>query len=257
MSELFNVLWVNASPSLKCFDKPLIRYLSKQTTIAHWEYVQTLDEGSSIDNAVALLYDFLKQRESDLSTENRPIHLIGHGISGSVALIFARRYPHLVSSLTLLAVSSQPAMTWHSHYYVQRQILPISREQALINSIRSLLGNQLPYPAKSLITAFAKDLEKSPSPDSLFQLVKLPQGGVPVPLMVCGSKTDPVITPIELCNWQNWLKSGDKIWECAEGHHFFHYFYPEKCGQKILDFWQRIDPMLFIEAERLMKLRLN
>ncbi|PAX52884.1 hypothetical protein CK510_16845 [Brunnivagina elsteri CCALA 953] len=72
-----------------------------------------------------------------------------------------------------------------------------------------------------------------------------------------GSKTDPIITPIELCNWQNWLKSGDKIWECAEGHHFFHSFYPEKCVQKILDFWQRIDPMLFIEAERLMKLTLN
>ncbi|NJL64527.1 MAG: alpha/beta hydrolase [Methylacidiphilales bacterium] len=252
MSELFSVLWVNTSPSLKCFDKPLIRHLSKHTNIAYWEYIQTLDEASSIDNAVTLLYDYLKQRNS--SEVNNPIHLIGHGISGSVALVFARNYPHLVSSLTLLAVGSQPAMTWHSHYYMQRKILPISREQVLINSIRSLLGNQLPYPAKSLITAFTKDLEKAPTPDSLFRLVNLPQGGVQLPLMVCGSKTDPIITPIELSNWQNWLKSGDKLWECAEGHHYFHYFYPEKCGQQILGFWQRIDPMLFIEAKNLVKL---
>jgi pimeloyl-ACP methyl ester carboxylesterase len=252
MSELFNILWVSASPSLSCFDKPLIRYLSKHIKIAYWEYLQTFDEASSIDNAVTLLYDYLKQCNSP--KETRPIHLIGHGISGSVALIFARRYPTLVSSLTLLAVASQPAITWQSHYYVQRQILPISSKQALMNSVRNLFGNQLPYPAKSLISAFQKDLEKSPTLDSLFKLVKLPQGGVPMPLMVCSSKTDPIITPIELCNWQNWLKSGDKLWECAEGHHFFHYFYPEKCGQKILSFWQRIDPMLFLERKSLVKL---
>lgn len=109
MSDFFDVLWLTTSPSLKYFDRPLIRYIAEHINIAQWEYIQSLDEGSTIDKAVELLYVYLKQRDS-------PIHLIGHGISGVVGLIFARRYPQLAKSLTLLAVGAKPAMTWHSHY---------------------------------------------------------------------------------------------------------------------------------------------
>ncbi|NJL09423.1 MAG: hypothetical protein HC908_01960 [Calothrix sp. SM1_7_51] len=125
MFDLFDVLWLSTSPSLKHFDKPLINYLSEQTNIAQWEYIQSLDEGSSIYKAVALLYDYLQHQKE-------PVHLVGHGISGVVGLVFAQRYPYLVASLTLLAVGAKPAVTWHSHYYMQRQILPASREQVLL-----------------------------------------------------------------------------------------------------------------------------
>lgn len=38
MSNLPDVLWLNASPSLKCFDRHLLRYLSELVAIARWEY---------------------------------------------------------------------------------------------------------------------------------------------------------------------------------------------------------------------------
>ena len=47
--------------------------------------------------AVELLHDFLTWRV-------RPLHLISHSTSGLVGLMYARRYPHKVSSLGLLAV---------------------------------------------------------------------------------------------------------------------------------------------------------
>lgn len=237
MSDLFDVVWLTASPSLKYFDRPLLKYLSRHLNIAQWEYIQSLDESSCINRAADLLNSYLQHRDS-------PIHLIGHGISGVVALTFARRYPSLVQSLTLLAVSAKPAMTWHSNYYMQRQILPLSREQVLAQSAQSLFGKHPPCPMKKLVNALDRDLKESPHLDSLFKPVKLPQGGVSMPLMVCGSQTDSVVHPPALQEWKNWLKPEDKLWECPDGYHFFHYFYPEEVGEQILSFWQCFNPLL-------------
>jgi pimeloyl-ACP methyl ester carboxylesterase len=235
MSESFDVLWLNSSPILKHFDQPLLQYLSRYLPIAHWEYHQTKDEASSTDQAVELLDDFLESRD-------RPVHLAGHGMGGAIALIFARRFPKRVRSLTLLAVAAQPANTWHAHYYFQRQLFTISREQVLANSVRSLFGNQPPHTTKKLVAALDKDLEQSPFLHSLFKLVYLPKGGVSMPMMVCGSKTDPVVNPPALHDWQNLLKPEDNLWECPKGHHFFHYFYPQQVGEQIVSFWQRHYP---------------
>jgi uncharacterized protein YfaT (DUF1175 family) len=70
MSDSFDVLWLNASPVLKRFDEPLLQYLSEYMKIAQWEYQQTKDEASSIDQAVELLYEFLECCD-------RPVHLAG------------------------------------------------------------------------------------------------------------------------------------------------------------------------------------
>lgn len=237
MSYSFDVLWLSASPSLKYFDQPLLRNLSKYLNVARWEYRQTKDEASSIDKAVALLSDCLKSCD-------RPVHLVGHGISGIVGLMFARQYPQQVQSLTLLAVAAQPATTWHTHYYIQRQLLPITREQVLVNTVRSLFGNKHDYSTKKLAAALERDLEESPSVHSLFRLADLPKGDVSVPLMVCGSQTDPVVHPPVLHEWLTWLKPEDKIWECPAGYHFFHHFYPQLVGKQILHFWQLHHPQL-------------
>jgi pimeloyl-ACP methyl ester carboxylesterase len=230
MNSNFNVLWLNASPSLKHFDRPLIQYLSKYTTVALWEYKQSKDEGSYLDKAIVLLYDFFK-------TYRRPVHLAGHGISGVVALVFARKYPKRVKSLTLISVAGQPANTWHAHYYVQRQLFNLNQDQVLASNVRSLFGSKPPYSMNRLITALARDLEESPHPHSLFNLVNMSQGGVSMPMMVCGSKTDPVVNTPALHHWRSMLKTNDIIWECSEGYHFFHYFYPELVGDKMLSFW--------------------
>lgn len=131
MSKLFDVLWLNASAALKRFDRPLLQHLSEYMNIAQWEYQHTRDEAVSIDDAVLLLHDFL-------SSYPHPVHLGGHGISGAIALTFARRYPEKVRSLTLLGVASQPANTWQAHYYFQRQMFTISREQILANMVRTM-----------------------------------------------------------------------------------------------------------------------
>jgi pimeloyl-ACP methyl ester carboxylesterase len=231
MSDLLDVVWLNTSSALKRFDQPLLQYLSRYRNIAQWEYQQTRDEGSSVDEAVLLLGDFL-----DFCPD--PVHLAGHGISGAIALSYARRYPQKVRSLTLLAVASQPANTWHAHYYLQRQMFSISREQVLANTVRSLFGKQPAHTTKRLITVLDKDLEQSPSPHSLFKLMYLPKGGVSMPMMVCGSKTDSVVNPPALHDWRNWFKPEDRLWEFPQGYHFFHYFHPQQVGEQILKFWE-------------------
>lgn len=237
-----DILWLSASPSLQRFDQPLLRYLAEQTAtesssfsgaIARWEYYQTPDEASSLAKAVALLHDYLKLRD-------RPIHLAGHGISGTIALTYARRYPERVQSVSLLAVAARPAVTWHAHYYVQRQMLPCSRQQLLAQMARSLFGSPLPYPAKDLVQVLDRDLEASPCLHSLFKLGELPKGSVMMPLLVCSSHNDPVVDPQAVSGWRDWTKSEDALWQCPDGHHFFHYFYPQPVGDRLLSFWQGI-----------------
>jgi pimeloyl-ACP methyl ester carboxylesterase len=239
MSDAFDVLWISSSPALQRFDKPLLQYISKYLNVAQWEYRSHKDEGSSIDEAVGLVAEFLAEY-------SHPVHIAGHGAGGAIALVFARRYPEKVRSLTLLAVASQPAHTWHTHYYLQRQLFTISRQQVLAMSVRNLFGEQPPYTTKKLVAVLDKDLEQSPLSHSLFKLTDLPEGGVSMPMMVCGSKEDPIINSPSLQRWLKWFKAEDFLWETPKGHHFFHYFYPQKIGEKMLNFWQpyHLQPML-------------
>lgn len=230
MSIDLNVLWVSASPALRCLDEPMLDCLSKYTAIARWEYHQTVDEGGSSEVAVCLLLNIIKQNK-------RPIHLIGHGVGGVIALLFARRYPELVSSLTLLAVAVQPANTWHAHYYQQRKLFSLSRQQVLLNTVHNLFREKLPCQPHRLVNILSQDLDDIPLSHSLLQIETIPKGGVSMPLMVCGSKTDPIVSHPELHGWKEWLKSQDVIWECLQGGHFFHAFYPEKVADQVLKFW--------------------
>ena len=228
----FDVLWVSGSPSLRCFSMPLIKRLSRYKNIAGWEYFQTLDEPGCIDTAVELLHSYLK-------TKKISIHLIGHGIGGTIALIFARQYPQYVKSLTLLSVAAQPANTWHVNYYQQRQIYSLSRGEALLNTINNLFREEITYNPQKLINQFNKDLDNLPLMHSLFDIEKLPVGGVSMPLMICGGQVDPILSYLELYKWKEWLKPGDIIWKCPQGSHFFHSFYPDLVSEEISNFWQK------------------
>ena len=233
MSSAPDILWLSCSPSLKRFDQPLLQLLAKPITVAQWVYSQTLDEASSLSTAIALLHDYLKHRR-------QPIHLIGHGMGGVIGLLYARQHPERVRSLTLLAVAAQPAATWHAHYYVQRQLLPCGRQQILAQTVRSLFGNPLPYSVKDLAIALAKDLETSPTPHSLLQLGSLPKGGVAMPMLICGSQNDPIADPGAIEDWHCFLKSSDRIRQCDQGHHFFHYFHADRVAAEVLSFYQSL-----------------
>ncbi len=239
MSYNVDVVWVNVSPSLKHFDFPLQQYLNKYFRIIRWEYIQdNFDESNCIETAVELLYDFL------LKSELHHVHLIGHGISGTIALLFARRYPWYIRTLTLLAVAPQPAITWHVHYYQQRNLSEdASRQEILFNIASSLFGShKIPHPLHSLLVALNKDLYISPCMHSLFKIIDLPKGKVPVPLMVCGSNTDTIVSRFIVNHWKKYFKPKDILWLCPDGHHFFHYFYPELVGKEVNSFWRSHNP---------------
>ncbi len=231
MSIYGEAIWVSGSPSLINLSTPLIKKLAKHTNISVWEYIQTVDEAACMDTAVELLHSYLK-------TKHAPVHLIGHGIGGTIALMLARKYPAFVKSLTLLSVAAQPAKTWHVNYYQQRQIYTISKSEALFNTLNNVFRNKYPCCLHNLIDNFYRDLDNLPLMHSLIKIESLPSKGVLMPLMVCGGQIDMILGYPDFHEWKKYLQTGDILWKCPQGGHFFHYFYPEIVKKQIVHFWQ-------------------
>jgi pimeloyl-ACP methyl ester carboxylesterase len=188
----------------------------------------------SLEIALVLLHDYLKHRDC-------PIHLLGHSTSGLLGLLYARRHPERVRSLTLLSVGVHPAVDWQAHYYAQLQLLPCSRQTLLTQVVYNLFGRQSRLKTQELVRMLKRDLSSSLSPHTLYRRVSFFPGGVSVPLMVCGSQDDVVVDPNLLQGWQPWLKSGDRLWQYPDGRYFFHYFHPQQVSQQIVDFWSSLD----------------
>jgi len=241
MPKMPDVVWLNVSSSLKRLHQPLMQYLSQDQQVACWEYYQSPDEPGSLDTAVMLLHNYLKQCD-------RPIHLLGHSTGGAVGLSYARLHSERVASLTLLGVAAQPAITWHAHYYVLRKLFPCSREQILVQMTRSLFGQSLPYSLKDLVRWLIYDLDHLPFAHSLIQIAELPKGSVPMPLLVCGCRTDAIVHSVALEDWASLLKSSDRLWQCPDGHHFFHHTYPALVGEQIQAFWRSLPCNLAIQS---------
>jgi pimeloyl-ACP methyl ester carboxylesterase len=233
MNSSPEVLYLNASKALRRFDRPLQNYLAKQKRVACWEYSLGADEPNCLDTAIALLHEYVSQHD-------QPLHLVGHGFNGLLGLTYARRYPDLVKSLTLLAVSINPAQDWKFQYYVARSILPHSREMVLAQMAHRLFGCCDRQMLKGLVEILAKDLDNSLSPHSLIHSAYIPPATVPVPLLVCGSRDDLVVDCELLRGWLQFFKEGDRLWECARGKHFFHYFEPQLVGRQLILFWRHL-----------------
>jgi len=232
MTHSPTALWLNVSPALQGFDRPLLRHLSLETTLAQWEYQQTPDEPVSLDTALVLLHDYLKQR-------NRPIHLLGHGTSGLLGLLYAQRHPERVRSLTLLSVGVHPAVDWQAHYYAQRRLLPCDQQKVLRQIVYGLLGCPPKDTVESFIKVLEQDLYHSLSPHNLYRSMSLLPISVSVPLLVCGSVDDVFIDASQLQGWRNHFQNPlSRLWICPGGRYFFHYFYPEQVSEQITQFWQ-------------------
>ena len=61
-----HILWLNTNPYLRRFNLPVIKYLSNYIGVGHWEYEQTEDEGTSIDQGLNLLEDYLNLLKKNL-----------------------------------------------------------------------------------------------------------------------------------------------------------------------------------------------
>lgn len=232
-----DVLWLNTSSSLQVFDQRLIRFLSRKVSIAEWDYFQTQDEPCILNTAVTLLHDYLK-------SINKPIHLIGHSTSGLIGLLYARKYPERVKSLTLLSVGVYPTINWQAHYYVNRHLIPCSRQIILTQMVKSLFGKQNQTTTQNIVRILERDLDWSLSIHSLLKRQSMVPRGVEVPLMVCAAYDDMVVDPNLLEGWRPFLKPGDRIWKCDQGGHFFHHFYPVNVAHQLLEFWGKDLPAL-------------
>jgi pimeloyl-ACP methyl ester carboxylesterase len=230
-------VWINANPSFKQFDGRIIRYLSHQVPIAYWEYNQELDEASSLKIALTLLHDYLKSK-------SQAIDLIGHGTGGLLGLLYARQYPQRVKSLTLLGVGATPAIDWQAHYYQMRKLLPCCQEMLLTRMVEMMFGYQSRTNTTKLVEILQQDLYSAPTAHSLYQLDRIESGGVLMPMMICGSDNDGICDRAALEGWSDYLKEDDLLWTNPLGHHFFHYFFPESTGRKIIKFWQKIEQPL-------------
>lgn len=225
-----NLLWLSVSPHLQCFDRRLLAQLVKKHPIRMWEYAQTLDEACSIDGVVAALHEYVSDRaalEKRSGNPNYKVHLLGHGISGVVALMYARCYPENIASLTLLSVNAKPAVNWQAHYYALRQLLPCSREIILAQMARMLFGHRPQRFSKALAHLLASDLDSSVSLHSLAHDVAIPTGATNVPLLVCNGEQDAIVQAQRNAPWQRCMKPSDRMWECPKGHHFFHFHHAE------------------------------
>ncbi|MCU0523263.1 MAG: alpha/beta hydrolase [Elainella sp. Prado103] len=226
-------IWINVSPSFKFLSQPLLHYLSHHTTIACWDYHQTPDEPCSLDTAINLLHDYLQCCD-------QPLHLMGHSTGGLISLLYARKYPARVKSLSLLSVGMHPAVDWQAHYYVQRQLLSCPRELILTQMVDHLFGSHIRMPVHRLVKILEQDLDYSLSPHSLFKRNSIASGNVEVPLLVCGGEDDIVVDQNHLGGWKDSLKPCDRLWVCPNERHFFHFCRPRAVSQTITTFWESL-----------------
>jgi len=237
MPAIPDLLWLNLSPSLCPLNRPLLRQLSYRGTVAQWDYHHSADDPALLEIPLTLLHDYLK-------AVARPIHLAGHGLSGVLGLLYAQRYPERVRSLTLLGVGPYPMVTWHSHYYAQRRLLPCRRDRILIKLVNDLFGPMARSMVRELVCRLEADLDSTPAPHSLICHPYLAPGSAPVPLLACGSQDDGVIAPHEFLRWQHWLQPGrgDRLWQCPQGRHFFQYSEATALARAMGNFWQSLAP---------------
>lgn len=228
-------LWLSVNPSFRRLEQQLLVPLNQSFgAVAHWGYSQTPDEPSDLDVAITLLHDYLKCRD-------RPVHLIGHSIAGLVGLVYARRFPERVRSLTLLGVGVNPAIDWKAHYYTQLDLLPCNRTRLLTQMVYSLFGHQRQPYLHGLLTMLERDLTTSLSLHSPLHRFSLFPAGVSVPLLVCGGQLDTIVDPVHLQGWYPWFKQGDRLWLCSQGRHFFYATHANETAAEIGDFWQAVE----------------
>jgi pimeloyl-ACP methyl ester carboxylesterase len=234
MSFLPDIVWLNCSPALRRFDQPLLKYLAQERALVQWDYCQTIDEPNSLEVGLALLHHYLQ-------SHTEPVHLVGHSTSGLLGLLYARQYPERVQSLTLLSVGFYPALDWQAHYYSQINLLRCSRYFLLSHIAHNLIDCHSLSQTQAMVKILEEDLLTSLSPHTLYQqLVILPKS-VPVPLLVAAGEEDMVIAVSNLFEgWQQWCKSGDRLWLCPQGKYFFHYENPERVATQIQAFWRSL-----------------
>jgi len=236
------VLWIDLQPTLYCLNKRVAQLLSRSFAVQRWSFQHDLDESCS----VATVHELLRQT---LVASLEPMHLVGHGISGTIACLFAEKYPSLVKSLTLLSVDTLSANHWSSHYLDMRSQLPSSR-QAILNHLSSLLfSNHNPRALEVLPCLLAKCLDTEFIQGSIVNQEYISNLRAPkVPLIVLNGESDFVVQVNSRARWSKTLKFGDRFVCMKKGRHFFQFDQSQQAAQLITAFIQMV-PGQWIDRE--------
>lgn len=225
-------LWLCVNPHLSSLDQRLCEQLNHQVTVESWMYQQSADTPCCMEAALASLHAHIQHY-------SEPVHLLGHGLSGALGLLYARLFAGRICSLTLFSVGANPAVSWQAHYYALRKFLPCSRETILMQMARMLVGPQDVTKAVGFAALLKQVLDTELAPDSLADHSGFSPGGIEPPLLICHGSYDAIVDPKAHQDWRQWIKPGDRLWSCPQGRHFFHYDHPECCSRVILEFWQQ------------------
>ena len=80
------ILWIDLQPSLYCLFKRTAQTLGQNFKVKRWAFEHDLDESCDVE----VVHSLLRQTIENCSS---PVHLVGHGISGTIAYLYAQKYP--------------------------------------------------------------------------------------------------------------------------------------------------------------------
>ena len=209
------IFWIDLQPSLYCLFQRTAQTLGQEHEVKRWSFEHGPDE--SCDAAV--VHSLLRQT---IESSTSPVHLVGHGISGSIAYLYAQEYPKNISSVTVLSVDIQSTNHWASHYQRMRSQLPCSRFHILSHLSRLLVDIQTEQVDQIATRLLEKCLDNDFVYGSIFKsqtITNLRKSSVPI-LVINGEK-DFVIDEHSYGRWRHHLKPGDCYQKINNGRHFF------------------------------------
>ena len=231
MSSIF---WIDLQPSVFCFNKKLACILSQSRHVRRWSFQHDLDETCSLST----IFDFLRETVDELDS---PPHDVAHGLSGTIASFFARLFPTLFGSLTLISDDPISTNLWSSHYLEMRRKLPCSRSSILSHIVPLLFDKQFNQTNLALSGFFEKCLDSDFLPGSIASYSLLPNlSAIDIPMSVINGSDDFVVDQNSSLRWQPHLKSGDRFYSLPGGHHFSHFTQPRLYGNLINSFLEMI-----------------
>jgi pimeloyl-ACP methyl ester carboxylesterase len=229
-----SILWIDLQPSIFFFNKKLACTLSQSRRVRRWSFQHDLDEICSLST----IFDFLRETVDQLDS---PPHVVAHGLSGTVASLFARQFPTLFRSLTLISVDPISTNQWSSHYLEMRRKLPCSRSSILSHIVPLLFDKKINNANLALSRLFEKCLDNDFIPGSIASHSLLPNlSSIGIPMSVINGSDDFVVDQNSALRWKPHLKHGDRFYSLPGGHHCSHFSQPKLYGSLINSFLEMI-----------------
>ena len=224
------ILWIDLQPSLYCLFKRTAQTLDQHFEVKRWSFEHDLDESCDVD----IVHSLLRQTIEDSSTQ---VHLIGHGISGTIAYLYAQKYPERILSVSVLSVDTHSTNQWTSHYQSMRSQLPCSRYHILSHLSSLLVDSSSEQIGNIVMRLLARCLDNDFVYGSIIKSQKIENiNKANVPILVINGEKDFVVDKQSHDRWKNILKPGDCYQQISDGRHFFPFTEWRKTSKMIESF---------------------